>query len=167
MTRLMACRGCGKLVAPGPRCSACRRSWERQYDHIRPEHHALYGTAEWRRLSAEVRAGASRCTYCLLPTRRLVADHIIPLDQRPDLALERSNLAPACFGCNRRRAVNARLPDLADPLTTHPRPTVAARVRTPAPQPADPATAAVGPGTPGATPRAAGTARFADLRARI
>jgi len=36
---------------------------------------------------------------------------VIPLDQRPDLALDRSNLVPSCYGCNNRRAANAKLPD--------------------------------------------------------
>ena len=110
---LMACRGCGGLVAPGPRCPRCQRAWDRQYDAGRPAHHALYATSAWRRLSAEVRASATRCTWCLKPTRRLVADHIVPVEQRPDLALDRSNLTPSCVPCNTRRGRNAKLPDLA------------------------------------------------------
>jgi 5-methylcytosine-specific restriction endonuclease McrA len=113
MTRLMRCAGgCGELVSPGPRCSACRRRQAATYDSQRPAHHAVYRTAEWRRLSAEVRANATRCHWCLLPTRRLVADHVIPLDQRPDLALHPGNIVPACYGCNRRRGINAKRPDL-------------------------------------------------------
>jgi 5-methylcytosine-specific restriction endonuclease McrA len=113
MTRLRPCLGCGQLVAPGPRCSRCRRQWRRQYDQFRPAHHAVYSTAAWRRLSAEVRGSATRCHWCLKPEpmRRLVADHVIPLEQRPDLALERSNLVPSCVPCNTRRGRNARLPD--------------------------------------------------------
>ena len=53
-----------------------------------------------------------RCHWCLKPTLRLVADHVIPLDQRPDLALDRSNLVASCVPCNTRRGRNARLPDL-------------------------------------------------------
>jgi hypothetical protein len=113
---LMRCLGCGILCAPGPRCPACQRAWTRAYDRTRPAHHALYATAGWRRLSAEVRASASRCHWCLKPTRRLVADHVIPLDQRPDLALDRANLVAACVPCNTRRGRNARLPDLSEPV---------------------------------------------------
>lgn len=109
---LTSCRGCGKLVSPGPRCSACQRRWDEQYNATRPEFHTLYQTSAWKRLSAEVRADATRCHWCLKPTRRLIADHVIPLEQRPDLALVRSNLVAACFGCNTRRGRNARLPDL-------------------------------------------------------
>lgn len=109
---LSRCLGCGILCAPGPRCPSCQRAWTRLYDRARPAHHALYQTPEWRRLSAEVRASASRCHWCLKPTRRLVADHVIPLDERPDLALERDNLRPSCIPCNTKRGRNARLPDL-------------------------------------------------------
>jgi 5-methylcytosine-specific restriction endonuclease McrA len=110
---LQLCRGaCGQLVSPGPRCTSCQRAHDRLYAESRPAHHALYATAEWRRLSAEVRASATRCTWCLRPTRKLVADHVVPLDQRPDLALDRSNLTPSCVPCNTRRGRNAKLPDL-------------------------------------------------------
>ena len=111
-SRLVRCAGCGLLVSPGPRCSACQRAWARAYDAGRPTHHALYSTAEWRRLSAEVRAGATRCTWCLRPTRKLVADHVIPVDQAPERALDRTNLVPSCVPCNTKRGRNARLPDL-------------------------------------------------------
>lgn len=112
MTRFRLCIICGSLCAPGPRCDECRRLWTRQYDASRPAHHQLYSTAAWRKLSAEVRASAARCTWCLKPTRRLVADHVEPLDKRPDLALVRENLVAACVACNTRRGRNARLPDL-------------------------------------------------------
>jgi 5-methylcytosine-specific restriction endonuclease McrA len=115
VTYLMACRGCGLLVSPGPRCSACRKAWRAEYDRARPLHHAVYRTADWRRLSAEVRAGARRCHWCLKPTTWLVADHVIPLDQRPDLALDPENLVAACFACNTRRGRNSQLPDLPIP----------------------------------------------------
>lgn len=118
MTRLVACADCGTLVSPGPRCYSCRRQRSAIYNASRPAHHALYATAAWRKLSAEVRADATRCHWCLKPTRRLVADHVIPLDQRPDLALDRSNLVPSCVPCNTRRGRNAKLPD----LDVHPAP---------------------------------------------
>lgn len=123
MTRLVVCVVCRSVVADGrgPRCSECRRLWNRAYNAARPELHAFYATPEWRRLSAEVRAGAARCTHCLAPTTRLIADHVIPLDQRPDLALERSNVVPSCYGCNSRRARNAKRPDLT-PQASEPAP---------------------------------------------
>ena len=59
MTRLAACLDCGAIVSPGPRCYTCRQSRTHLYDRTRPPHHALYSTTAWRRLSAEVRAGAT------------------------------------------------------------------------------------------------------------
>lgn len=112
MTRLTVCIDCGRVVSPGPRCYACRRRRSEVYNANRPAHHAFYRTAEWRRLSAEVRRSATRCWWCLRPTLRLLADHVMPLEKRPDLALDRENVVPSCYGCNNRRARNSRLPDL-------------------------------------------------------
>jgi 5-methylcytosine-specific restriction endonuclease McrA len=108
-----SCLGCGRLVAGANRCEDCARIARQLYDAGRPDHHALYRTPVWKKLSAEVRSGATRCHWCLKPTRKLAADHIIPVEQRPDLALERSNLVPSCVPCNTRRGRNAKLPDLA------------------------------------------------------
>lgn len=124
MTRLSACLGCGTLCAPGPRCYACRKAATRAYDGTRPAHHKLYATAAWRNLSAEVRASASRCRWCLRPLAigERVADHIVPLADRPDLALSRDNLAVSCRGCNTRRGRWSRVPDpeSAEPRSTEP-----------------------------------------------
>jgi 5-methylcytosine-specific restriction endonuclease McrA len=38
----------------------------------------------------------------------LLADHVIPVEERPDLALERSNLVASCYGCNTRRGRNLK-----------------------------------------------------------
>jgi 5-methylcytosine-specific restriction endonuclease McrA len=120
MTRLLACVDCGKLVSPGPRCFDCRRTRSAIYNASRPQHHAFYATSAWRRLSLEVRKGATRCHWCLKPTRKLVADHVIPLEDRPDLALERSNLVASCVPCNTRRGRNAKVPDLPSVAVTRP-----------------------------------------------
>ena len=110
--RLARCIGCGELVSPGPRCASCRRAWAKAYDRARPEHHAIYRTAAWRRLSLEVRQAESRCRWCLkpLPLSQRVADHIVPIDRVVD-PLNRDNLAVACKGCNTKRGRNARTPD--------------------------------------------------------
>jgi 5-methylcytosine-specific restriction endonuclease McrA len=116
MTRLAACLDCQTIIGTGmTRCYECRRQRSAVYNASRPTHHALYATAAWRRLSAEVRADATRCHWCLKPTRKLVADHVIALAQRPELGLERSNLVPSCVPCNTRRGRNSKLPDLPAP----------------------------------------------------
>lgn len=119
--RFRLCTVCRAPCSPGPRCDECRRLWTRAYNAARPELHGFYATPAWRKLSAEIRASApgGRCHWCLKPTRRLVADHIVPLDQRPDLALERSNLVASCIPCNTRRGRNARLPDLTTQAPEH------------------------------------------------
>jgi hypothetical protein len=107
---MTTCLGCGRLVSPGPRCPDCLSRQRRTYDQTRPAHHAIYRTAGWRRLSAAVRAAATRCHWCGKWTQRLVADHIVPVGQRPDLALEPSNVVASCVGCNVRRGYNLRHP---------------------------------------------------------
>src|SRR2546428_3253129 len=54
----------------------------------------------WRNLSAEVRASAERCFWCGIPLdgQRSIADHVIPVKQRPDLALDRENVRASCIG---------------------------------------------------------------------
>ena len=47
-----------------------------------------------------------------LPLSKRVAGHIQPIEGRPDLALEPSNIAVSYHGCNVRRGRNAKLPDL-------------------------------------------------------
>src|SRR2546428_11374447 len=66
----------------------------------------------WRNLSAEVRASAERCFWCGIPLegQRSIADHVIPVERRPDLALDRENVKPSCIGCNTRRGHRLRKP---------------------------------------------------------
>jgi hypothetical protein len=113
MTRLGACLGCGTLVSPGPRCYDCRRAAEKRYDGTRPAHHALYRSHAWRVLSEKVRRAGSRCVWCLkpLPFRQRIADHVEPIEKRPELALEETNVVVACASCNTRRGRNWKLPD--------------------------------------------------------
>lgn len=71
--------------------------------------------AVWRRLQDDVYASEDVCWRCGRPvdkTLRLTAprspqapsvDHVIPRKYRPDLALVRSNLRLAHYGCNSSR----------------------------------------------------------------
>lgn len=63
------------------------------------------GTMEWRRLRDQVVAEEpvcwlrlDGCTYW-----STTGDHIVPVVERPELALVRSNVRGACLPCNRRR----------------------------------------------------------------
>lgn len=57
---------------------------------------AFYRSAAWRRLSARVRREQPTCAtaWCDQPSEH--ADHIIPIDVRPDLRLVRSNVRGLC-----------------------------------------------------------------------
>lgn len=60
------------------------------------------GTRAWRILRAQVLAASDRCYLC----GRLganTADHVIPVSERPDLALDPGNVAPAHSKCNSRK----------------------------------------------------------------
>ena len=68
--------------------------------------------ATWKRVRAAVLAGADTCTRCgtwisdaLPPGHRhkATADHIVPLDVRPDLAHDPANLRAVCWSCNSSR----------------------------------------------------------------
>lgn len=162
MIRLRLCAVCHGLILDGrgARCAECRRLWSRGYDATRPEHHRVYQSPAWRKLAAEVRASAVRCHWCLKVTRRLVADHRIPLAERPDLALERSNVVPSCYGCNSRRARGARLMPVDDGWPVLDSPATLARLdryagTTQAPEPAT-AAGAVPFGSGRSEPREAG-----------
>jgi 5-methylcytosine-specific restriction endonuclease McrA len=53
----------------------------------------------WRRIRAEVLASSDICWLCLRPGANTV-DHVLPLSLYPELAHDRSNLAPAHHSCN-------------------------------------------------------------------
>ena len=60
----------------------------------------FYGTQAWKNLARKVRArDGYRCTLCGVDVRKKYSghvDHIIPLKQRPDLAMDMSNLTTLC-----------------------------------------------------------------------
>lgn len=63
------------------------------------------GTRAWRRLTAQVVAEEPWCQLRMTGCtgRSQVADHIVKVRDRPDLALARSNCRGACKHCNWRR----------------------------------------------------------------
>jgi 5-methylcytosine-specific restriction endonuclease McrA len=70
-------------------------------------------TRAWRRLKTQVVAEEPTCrlripTICT--TVSTTADHIVPVAERPELALERTNVRGSCVPCNRARG---HLPDEA------------------------------------------------------
>lgn len=78
---------------------------QRQVDDIR-------NTAAWRHLSLKVRTEEPWCRPCREADRYtpcVDADHIVPVKDRPDLALVQSNVQPICRPChNRKTAIERR-----------------------------------------------------------
>jgi 5-methylcytosine-specific restriction protein A len=59
-------------------------------------------TRRWRQLRAEVLTHNRTCYLCGAPATQV--DHVIPVKVAPHLQYERTNLAPVCWPCNRRKA---------------------------------------------------------------
>lgn len=106
--------GCGELVSSG-RCAGCKlkfsrfkgSSAQRGYDHT------------WRKLRLIVLSEEPLCQICLKrgivkPSEQV--DHIIPLEERPDLRLVRSNLQGVCAKCNREKARAQQLGQLSNTI---------------------------------------------------
>ena len=60
----------------------------------------------WQRLRAEVLAASDICWLCGRPGANSV-DHVLPLSTHPELAHDRSNLAPAHLSCNSSKGARA------------------------------------------------------------
>ena len=70
---------------------------------------SFYATKEWHKIrtKALIRDNYT-CTVCKRPKGagyRLHVDHILPLKQRPDLALTLENLRVLCQSCDNKRHV--------------------------------------------------------------
>ena len=74
----------------------------------------FYSSKEWRALRAQTKAKAKRanrpCAYCgkpidwHTPGAKVSVDHVLNRKQRPDLALEATNLQVLHHACNTRKA---------------------------------------------------------------
>jgi 5-methylcytosine-specific restriction endonuclease McrA len=68
---------------------------------------------EWRALRATVLAEmGSVCVKCG-STEQVQVDHIFPRSKFPELALERTNLRPLCWPCNKSK--NTKIESVDDP----------------------------------------------------
>jgi hypothetical protein len=66
----------------------------------------IYSSAAWRKLAKGVRDNATGCAWCGASGVYISADHIASIRDRPDLALEPSNVVAACRSCQERRKYN-------------------------------------------------------------
>lgn len=96
LTRI--CSKCGKHVPQGSQCP-CRKKRHLEYDRdSRDKGKAdFYSSASWKRVAAAARARAGYADeYAFVYKGRLergnIVHHIIPLEERPDLALDLRNL---------------------------------------------------------------------------
>ena len=83
-------------------------------------------TRAWRALRDQVVAEEPRCqlAYDGICTRRSqTADHIVPVVERPDLGMTRTNLRGACHACNGHRNQLSRRRGRPGSKKPRPRPT--------------------------------------------
>jgi 5-methylcytosine-specific restriction endonuclease McrA len=95
------CLGCGQVIASGSRCSDCQL--ERK-----PAKHRIGRTAtdrRWRNLSQRLRKASPFCEQCG-SRDDLTVDHIIGLDEAPQLAYVEENLRVLCRGHNAAGGTN-------------------------------------------------------------
>lgn len=78
---------------------------ERAYNRSRdPELKRFYGGSMWRWVSSHVLAEEPICRTCKTAPATCV-DHIVPVRERFDLRLDRSNLQPLCVSCHRKKTI--------------------------------------------------------------
>jgi len=77
----------------------------------------IHSTAQWTRLAKQQLQREPLCRYCgevgILRTAE-VADHVVPIRQRPDLAFDMSNIQSLCKFCH--DSVKAREESQGEPL---------------------------------------------------
>ncbi len=111
------CPYCRKAYT-GQRCP-CRAEAQQQYDRDRGPDRQFYSKPRWRQFRKRFLAANPWCVFCLKddgrqPTsltppselhrgRAMVVDHIIPREERPDLAYTASNCRGLCVSCHNRR----------------------------------------------------------------
>jgi 5-methylcytosine-specific restriction endonuclease McrA len=93
--RVCAEPGCPNVVDRG-RCPKHQRTKQRD---------PFYATPEWRRLQSQVIREEPVCRRCGQAASTDAA-HIIARKQRPDLALERSNVEGSCHRCHSRETMS-------------------------------------------------------------
>lgn len=97
---------CATLIRGASRCDPCQLAKYQVRNRTRDQGaRALYSSAAWKRLRESVVGNATACHWCRT-TREyavLTADHIERVTDRPDLALVRDNVVPACRSCQNRR----------------------------------------------------------------
>ena len=90
------CSACGRQVRVGEPCP-CLKERQKSYDRDNRNKNSLYHSRPWQLLQLAVKSRA-QCIdeYVMYYEKRMtagrIAHHIIPVDERPDLALNPQNL---------------------------------------------------------------------------
>lgn len=101
---MTTCLSCRRLIPSGrSRCQDCTRAKERARNQRRAPEMQFYQSAPWKKLSRATLEGATACAHCGAVNEPLSADHLLTIRSRPDLALEPTNVVPACRSCQLRR----------------------------------------------------------------
>ncbi len=104
---------CPLFAEPGrARCSAHQKAAWRNQNARRPrELRAFYDSAEWRQLRSAHLELHPECQDCAITgsvTPATQVDHVLLLRERPDLALEPSNLKSLCKSCHSSKTLTDR-----------------------------------------------------------
>jgi len=113
---LTFCRrpACRTLVRGGGFCAAHQSEAFRQRNagRERAEDRKFYQSPQWRQLRQRLLSDRPLCEECLRTevfTPATVMDHMLPREERPDLALDPSNLRGLCASCHNRKTFAAAL----------------------------------------------------------
>ncbi len=97
--------GCRNLVDAGigrcPKCQARKDEEQRARERARPSATSRGYDSAWRAVSRRFLEANPICIDCGAPAKH--ADHVIPIEERPDLRLHFSNLAARCVRCHSRK----------------------------------------------------------------
>ena len=89
------CPRCRRLHAGTGRCPDCTHHRYRTTRWV-------YNSRQWRLLRDQVLSEEPFCRECRSPFADQV-DHIVSIEERPDLAFERTNLQRLCLDCHGRK----------------------------------------------------------------
>lgn len=93
------------------RCDECEKQRHRDYQKTRTDGNEFYRSKPWRVLRAEQLREFPLCAMCQELGRVVaatVADHVHPRRERPDLALEKSNLRSLCVSHHNSTTAKSR-----------------------------------------------------------
>jgi 5-methylcytosine-specific restriction protein A len=104
---------CPLFAEPGKsRCLAHQRAeWRDQNARRDRSLRAFYDSAEWTALRLAYKALHPLCETCLNEGRESLTqqiDHLVPVREAPDRALDDTNLRALCVSCHSRRTMTDR-----------------------------------------------------------